>query len=347
MPAPDARLSGTAGAHRPAARVRDHEHGRRSDETGARAGRRACPGHVARAAARHPLGCQGPARHRRRQDDLGRSAVSRPRARWHGARRGPARRGRRDSRREAQPWRARVQRHVVRRTHAQPVRPEPGVERLERRVGRGVRSRARWLHDRIRDVRLDRLPVHALRLDRAATHVRARRTRWRDAAVLVTRQAGPDRAHRRGLHARPERDQRPGRRRPRLGRHAARLRRPRGRQRPARRVSPRVVRRAGRPPRPRGARSARGHGRRAGRDRDPGPAVGRAAEHPPRRSRLGLRDAHAQRARRRADLGRPKPRGRTRSGRRGSSRRSSTSRPTDFVWKQCSSWMSRCRTSTS
>ena len=93
-----------------------------------------------RAAARR----EGPLRHGRHPDDVRLGGLRRPRPTGHRGRRAAARDGGLDERRQDQPARVRLRRHLAEpalRDGAQPGRARPHLGRLERRLGGGARHR--------------------------------------------------------------------------------------------------------------------------------------------------------------------------------------------------------------
>ena len=171
-------------AIRSQAALRHHAHARlgaRAGEEGRRGDRR---GQVSRSAARHSLGREGPARYRGDPDDVRRRAVSQSRA--HGGRRRgeAAQRRRRRARRQAEPRRARAQRHLVRRPDDESVAARGGIVRLERGPGRGDRRRAGGVRDRQRNAGEHHQSVDALRRHGTASDVRPRAAHRRDDALL-------------------------------------------------------------------------------------------------------------------------------------------------------------------
>ena len=120
----------------------------------------------------------------------------------HRGRRAPARDGRLDERRQDQPARVRVRRHVAEpalRDGAEPGRARPHLRRLERRLGGGARHRGGRRRARHRHRRLDPDPGRVLRHRRVQAVLRARPDRRRLPARPELRPRRPDGARRRGL----------------------------------------------------------------------------------------------------------------------------------------------------
>jgi Amidase len=82
-----------------------------------------------------------------------------------------------------------------------PWKCEAGFERFVGRFGVGGRGGRRGLRDWQRNARQHRVPQHALRRDRTASHVRPRESRWLHDALVDTRQARTDGSQRRRLCA--------------------------------------------------------------------------------------------------------------------------------------------------
>ena len=117
--------------------VRHHADARPRARAREEGGRRDRRGQVQGSAARHSIWREGSARHREHRDDLWRRAVQRSRAdgRQRGGR--ASRPGRRGADRQAQPRRARAERHLVRRADDESVAAGRGRVGIERRARRG------------------------------------------------------------------------------------------------------------------------------------------------------------------------------------------------------------------
>ena len=128
---------------RPAAALRRHAHRGAGAQAGGAGRPRDRRRPLSRAAARHPLGGQGPDRLSRLPDDLGRAAVQGPDDRREGDGRRAAGGGRRGARGQAVAGSAGDGRPLVRRHDAQPVGPAAAA-RAARRPARRRRRRRAW-----------------------------------------------------------------------------------------------------------------------------------------------------------------------------------------------------------
>ena len=219
-------LSSAHRAVRSETALRHHAAQRAGDRASAQGRRGDRGGEVSRAFARDPFWREGSARYGGHRDDVRRRAVPEQGAdrRLRG---GPSTdRGGRRPHREAEPGRARAQRHLVRRTDHEPVAPRGGRVGIERRSRRRDRGCSRRLFDWQRNRRQHRLAFDALRRDGTSADVRPRAPDGRDDALLVARQARPDDPQRGGRDARAA-----GRQRARRGRRVERAEPPRVRRR--------------------------------------------------------------------------------------------------------------------
>ena len=169
-----------------------------------RAGARPGP----RAAPRHPLWREGPARHEGRAHHLGRRAVPGPGLRLRRDRGAQAARGGRGAGRQARDGRAggrhglQPRERLVHRAGPHAVEHEVLERRLLERPRRRRGGGPGALRHRLGDLGLDPHARGLLRRDGPAADLRARQPARRDGAVLDARQARTAGAHRRRLRAR-------------------------------------------------------------------------------------------------------------------------------------------------